>query len=755
VTSFVGRKREIAEVTKLLSTSRLVTLTGVGGVGKTRLAKRVANELADFPDGVWLVELAKVAEPALLATVIAEALGLRDQSARSQEDVLLDHLADRRLLLVLDNCEHLLQACAELVGELLPAASGLVILATSREPLGVLGEHSWPVPPLSMPDLANVAPTKGGYVYGHEALDLLEERARAVQPDFALDTASKQAAAELCQRLDGLPLAIELAAVRMRALSIEQIVNRLTDRYRLLSSGNRGGPARHQTLRAAVDWSFDLCSEQEKALWTRLGTLAGGFDLEAAEAVCADDEIPAEDIVDLVAGLVDKSIVLREGSGSRVRYRLLETIRAYGRERLAASGSEEAFLCRHRDYYLHVAERSEESWFGPDQVEWGERLQNEQANLWAALDYCLSTPGEAQIGLRMAGSLFYYWGACGHLKDGRYWLDRALDAVPTPSRDRTKALWVNGFIAMTQGDNPAAMRYFDDCYELAYEIDDQPARAFVQQFRGSAEQFKGDLQAAESLLTASVAFQRSTGVVNSLTLLGIAQLAFVMCLLGNTDRAIELCDECRATCEEHGERWARSWALWVSGLARWTRGEHRQASEPLVGALEIKYALHDRLGMSACVELLAWVAIEENDAQRAGKLLGAGRTLWASVGTPLFGSAALVQTHDEYEARTRRLIGEQSFAQGHQTGVELSMADAMELAREQPAEYSPRPAELQLTRRECEVLQLIAEGLSNREIAERLVISQRTAEGHVEKVLGKTGLKSRAQVAAWVANQRS
>ncbi|HWE90073.1 MAG TPA: NB-ARC domain-containing protein [Pseudonocardiaceae bacterium] len=267
MTSFIGRRREIADVKRALAGSRLVTLTGVGGVGKTRLAARIAVDLAAaFPDGVWLVELANVSEPELLSNAVAEALGLRDHSARSPDEVVVDHLKDQRTLLVLDNCEHLLDRCATLVSAVLRAAPEVVILATSREPLGTIGEHSWPVPPLSMPDLANVAPTRGGYVYGHEALALFEERAKAVLPDFALDSTSKRAAAELCQRLDGLPLAIELAAVRLRALSIEQILSRLEDRYRLLKSTSHGGPARHQTLRAAVDWSFDLCSEQEKTL---------------------------------------------------------------------------------------------------------------------------------------------------------------------------------------------------------------------------------------------------------------------------------------------------------------------------------------------------------------------------------------------------------------------------------------------------------------------------------------------------------
>lgn len=753
LTSFVGRKRELAEITRLLGESRLVTLTGVGGVGKTRLAVRVADRLRqEFPDGVWLVELAKVSEPALVPHVVAEALGVPDQSTRSREAALLEFLGERRLLLIMDNCEHLLGACATLIAKLVREDNRVVVLATSREVLGLLGECSWPVPPMSIPDLANLAPTRGGYVYGHEALDLFEERARTVLPDFRLDSTSKQAASKLCQGLDGLPLAIELAAVRLRSMSVEQIFERLRDRYRLLSSGNRGGPGRHQTLRAAVDWSFDLCTEQERALWARLAIFAGSFDLEAAEAVCTDETTTADDVLELLSDLVDKSVVLREEAGSNVRYRLLETIRSYGREKLAAAGLERIFRTQHRDYYLRLAERLDENWFGPDQFYWWDRLQSEQANLWAALDFCLTTPGEEAAGIHMVGALCFYWNACGHLQDGRYWLERAMAAAPGAGAARTKALWVTGYAAMTQGDHVAARICFDECLELAETLGDERARALTCQFRGSSEQFTGNLERAEPLLVEAVDFHRSAGVVDSLTVLGVAQLAFVSCLLGTTDRAIELCEECRATSEAHGERWALSWGLWVLGLARWTSGEYAMAAEALRGSLDVKSALNDRLGISAAFELLAWVAVEEGDAGRAAQLFGVSRTGWATVGDPLFGSQTLVDTHDRYEARVRGELGDGAFEEGARRGEQLKITDAVELARighrEKVGSSIPN-----LTRREREVARLLAKGLTNREMADRLVISQRTVEGHVENVLGKMGVKSRTQVAIWFTSR--
>ena len=759
ITSFVGRRQEIAEIKKALSSSRLVTLTGVGGVGKTRLALRTANDVRrTFRDGVWLVELAPVSEPALVSHAVADALRLRDHTTRPPEDVLVEHLRDRQSLIVLDNCEHLLEACEQLVSTLLRVAPHLHVLATSREPLGVLAEHTWPVPPLSIPDLANVSPTRGGYVYGHEALELFEERASSVIPEFTLDGKSRETAAELCKRLDGLPLAIELAAVRMRALSMEQIIERLENRYRLLQSGNRGGPARHQTLQAAVDWSFDLCSAQEKSLWARLSVFAGSFDLAAAEVVCADEEISSDDVLDVLSGLIDKSVVVRESVGDTARYRLLESIRAYGRERLNEDDQNGTFRRRHSDYYLGFAEQCEKDWFGSNQVELWRRLEREQANLWAVLDFRLTTPGESVAGLRMAGSLCFYWFACGHLRNGRYWLGRALEADQLPTPERAKALWVNGWVAMTQGDNAPAMAYFDEAAELAGLLDDRAARAFTQQFRGSAEQFNGNLTKAADLLEAAVEQHRSSRELNSLTVLGHAQLAFVSCLKGDLDRAIALCEECREMSEPHGERWAVSWALWVLGLAQCTRGVFSQAAAPLEESLRVKCSMNDRLGISSCVELLAWVSVQTGDAERAALLFGAGRTLWDSIGDPLFGSAALIETHSKHETDARDVLGAKTFDELMLQGQGLSVDEAVAHALGEKPQMKDRAEvvdQQKLTRREREVSELIAQGMTNKEIADKLVISKRTAEGHVEHVLVKLGFTSRTQVAAWHAQQTS
>ncbi|WP_345444760.1 ATP-binding protein, partial [Actinoallomurus vinaceus] len=346
VTSFVGRRHEVAEVKRLLSVSRLVTLTGPGGVGKTRLAGRVGALLRRaFADGVWLVELADLANPDLLVPAVCEALRIRDHSARPAVEVLIDHLRDAQALVILDNCEHLVPECAVLVEALLRSAPRLRVLATSRQPLGVGSEQSLSVPTLPVTSDGDV-----GVVAG-DAVRLFAERAEAVVPGFVVTEDNREAVERICRRLDGLPLGIELAAVRLRALSVQQLLARLDDRFRLLTSGSRAVLPRHQTLRALIDWSYGLCTEAERSVWARISVFSGGLDLEAAEQVCVGDGIAREDMLDLVGGLVDKSVLVREEHPGTVRYRLLETIRQYGRERLIASGTEHLVQQRHRDYY--------------------------------------------------------------------------------------------------------------------------------------------------------------------------------------------------------------------------------------------------------------------------------------------------------------------------------------------------------------------------------------------------------------------
>ncbi len=753
VTSFVGRRREVAEVKRVLSSARHVTLTGVGGVGKTRLALRVAADLRRrFPDGVWLVELAPVEDSELLVPTVADTLGVPDQSARPPLAAVTDYLRDRRLLLVLDNCEHLLRASAALADALLRSCPGVRLLATSRQPLGIDGEFVLPVPPLSLPDPDRVTGPEA--LMRYEAVNMFVERAVSALPDFRFDETNAAAVARICERLDGIPLAIELAAVRLRVLSVEQVLERLDNRYRLLTGGSRTAMPRQQTLRALIDWSFGLCSERERTLWRRLSVFVGGFGLEAARAVCSDEEIPFETLQDLVTGLVDKSILLYEQVDSEVRYRMLDTIREYGRNRLAESGEESSLRRRHRDWYERLIAQAGEEWFGPGQVEWLARLRLEHANIRAALDYCLTEPGEAQVGLRMASTLWFFWFA-GMLGEGRHWLDRALETESGSPAERALGLCVNSYLAIAQGDLEAAMPPLEESRRLARDVDDPTITAWVTEVAGMAAMFQGDLPGAIGILEEALDRHRSIddhrGVVDDLFYLSAAA-----CLNGDADRAVALCEESLAICEAFGERWCRAYTLWVLSLTAWRQGDPKRAGATARDSLALMRDFNDRLGVALCLEVLAWTAVADRKHERAACLFGAIRELWRALGASLFWS--LPEYHEQCAAHARRAVGENAFREAFRAGAELGFDKAVAYALKTRADAAPArsAAELSpLTRRETQVAELVAQGLSNKEIATKLVISQRTAEAHVENILSKLGFTSRAQVAAWLADQRA
>ena len=760
VTSFVGRRNEVAAVKARLADSRIVTLTGFGGVGKTRLACRVALEVRrTYADGIWFVDLAAISLPELVVSAIAEGLDIRDGVTADGTHYLFEFLGGRHALIVLDNCEHLIEACGTVAAEIVRRSDRVQILATSREPLGVLGEAVFEVPPLSVLDEAQLAEGREGKSFHSEAVDLFEQRAASVVPGYTLDDESRLGVARLCRRLDGIPLAIELAAVRIRSLPLDRVLSREGALFDLLTRGNRGGPVRHQTLRGAIDWSFDLCSPEEQVLWARLSVFAGSFDFDAVESVCTDPDI-VPDALELISTLVEKSVVSTVQSGSTVRYKLLESIKDYAVERLAEQGDEDKWHRNHRDYFLRLSERSEAQSLASGQLEWNRRLRHERANLRSALEYCLSTPGEARTGLRMAGSLWFFWNASGLLRDGRYWLTRALEADRQPSRERAKALWVIGWYAMIQGDITTSKRYLMECSDVAESVGDRTAQAFALQFRGAAEEIDGNLEVALELLTAGTSHHAESGEVNSLTLLGGAQLAFVHCLSGNLEQSLAWAEETIARGKALPERFSTSWALWARGLALWTQRKYPQASDSLKEAIELKQSLSDWLGVSACTEILAWIAIEEGNPARSARLLGIGRTLCGEMGSsPLFGNEELIRTRTRYENRTRQLLGDAAFERESQAGERLEHLASIEFALQKrtskPAAPATPSAQVKLTPREKEVGKLVAEGLTNKEIAERLVISPRTAEGHVDRILTKTGHRSRAQLAAWIAREES
>ncbi len=755
VTSFVNRRTELAEIRHLLSIARLVTLTGPGGVGKTRLALRAAASVhRTFPDGVWFVELATLKDSALITETVGSALGIRDQSARPLLDVLREQLADKHLLLVMDNCEHLLDETANVVETLLRAAPKLWILATSRQALRASGEHVLVVPSLSVPDPGEQVTVDD--LPRYHAVSLFTERARAILPDFTVTAENAETIAQLCRRLDGLPLALELAVVRLRGLAPEQILARLDHSFQLLTSGDRTAEPRQATLRALIDWSYDLCSPAEQTLWTRLSVFSGGFDLEAVEEVCSGDDISRETVLELLLGLVDKSILVREEYQGRAWYRLLSLVREYGREHLDG-GAEEKISHRHLDYYQRLAERAEAEWFGPDQVEWCDRLRRELPNLRTALEFSCTHPEWASSGLRICAALRIYWIGTGSLSEGRRWLDRLLESSHEPSPERGKALWVKSWLACLQSDMAAAVPPLEQARGLAERFDDAVALAYVARISGLIAIFEGDLSAARGHFEEALVRHRNTddpiGIVHA-----VARLASIAIFRGDTDRALSLCEESLAISDARGEQWGRSYTLWILGIALWQKGDMVRATAVERESLRIKGLFNDMLGTGNVMEALAWIAATGRDGKRAGTLLGAAERIWQSNGLSLY--AYLRGFHDACVEHARESLGSQAYQAAFEHGMQWSLESAIAYALSETSKTTTKAASgsgpheaTPLTRREEQIAELVANGLSNREIATKLVISQRTVEAHVEHILTKLGFTSRAQVAAWLARR--
>lgn len=772
VTSFVGRQHELAKARRLLSAERMVTLTGVGGVGKTRLALRVAAEMSrEFRDGVWLVDLAPLATDELLAETVAAAVGCQSQADLS---VLSEYLWNKQLLLVLDNCEHLLDQCAALASKLLGVAPGLRILATSRQALHVTEEHLLEVPPLSVPDVTagpEMAPAPGvateadgavpaNFEAPYEAVSLFADRVASILPGFVVTAANRVAVTRLCQRLDGIPLAIELAAVPMRALSVGQIVDRLDDRFRILARGSPAVVPRQKTLRALVDWSYDLCSPEERMLWERLSVFSGGCDLDSVEQVCSGDGIAPGDVLEVVTALVDKSILLRKDGGPSVRYQMLETLRQYGWERLVESGQETTLRRRHRDWCRDLAARAEAEWFGEHQMEWLTRIRGEQANVRAGLEFCLREPGEAWAALEIAAAMWSHRLSWSSPSEGHHWLERALALEPGPSVVRAKALWVDAWLVLLRGDAAAAQPLLKESRALAEQLGDEAQLAGAIHITGFATLLAGDLSQAFILLEEALARHRALGQ-RGRSWVALFQLSMTAVLNGDP-RSSALCEEALELCRSENAQWSTSYALWISALDRWRHGDPQAAIPMMREAIRLKLPCNDHLGLAQCLEGLAWIATDEKPDRRAAQLLGAAHMVWQSIGTSLSGLGHLAGFHNRCEAELRRSLGDEAFTAAFTSGSELSLNHAIAYALEEESargtEQSPKAAAAAstLTRREKEIAELVARGLSNRQIAETLVIAQRTAEGHVENILRKLGFTSRSQIAnLWSSKQQS
>ncbi|MDX2821438.1 LuxR C-terminal-related transcriptional regulator [Streptomyces ipomoeae] len=743
LTTFVGRRQDLAEVRGRLGATRLLTLTGVGGVGKTRLALEVAAASApDFADGVWLVDLAAVRDPALVANATAAALGVPNLGVRPIVDQLAAFLTHRSPLIVLDNCEHLVDACAELAHALLSGSPGLSILTTSRRALGIFGEHIFAVPPLA-PD---------------DAVELLRDRTTAVRADFQVTDDNRAQVLRLCADLDGLPLAIELAASRLRTLTVDEAVNRLEDRFGLLTSGNRTARPHQRTLRALIDWSHELCAPAEQLLWHRLSVFAGDFGLDAAEAVCAGDGIERDEVLDLLDRLVVQSVVLPCEREGLPRYRLLETIRRYGRERLAASGEEQRMLGRHHAFYLTLAEGIADGWYGPGRQESLHRLHIERANLRAALDQ----GDDPQTILELATALRFHWCEGGFLGEGRHCLERALAAAPEPRPARARALWVAAWLAVLQRDHTAAHRWLDEAEALGGRLGNPVVCAYVQSLRGTLAIFDGRLDDAVSFFETALASHtetgEETGAVYALLQLGAAQSH-----LGDP-RATPNCRRAVALAEAHGGQLVQAHTLWVLGHDAWMRGDHEEAIAVTRTALKKERGSDDYLWVALMLEQLALATAARGDHQEAARLLGAAHALWRDTDTTIatFGPH-MVERHARGEEEILRALGTAAYEEaltegGRHRCPDEAIAYALRAAPEPAAEAArptaAAPAPSPLTPREREVAALVAEGMSNRQIATALGRSPRTIHGHVENILAKLEFNCRAQIASWwTANQ--
>lgn len=676
LSSFIGREREIAELKRLLATTHLLTLTGAGGAGKTRLALQVAVEvLQRFKDGVWLVELGALSDPNLVAQTVASTLSVREQRGDSILSTLASVLQHRHLLLIIDNCEHVVDASANVADTLLRADAHVQILATSREPLGIIGEVSWPVPPLSLPAPGLLPPLE--HFLEYEGIRLFVERAVAALPTFTITERNAVSAAQICQRLDGMPLAIELAAARVNVLPMEQIAARLDDRFRLLTSGTRGSLPRNQTLMAAMDWSFNLLPEREQVFFRRLSVFAGGFTLEAAEAICAGGGIEASSVLDLLAQLVKKSLVMVETEDQEARYRLLETVREYGRTKLVDAGETPILCQRHRDWYLGLAERAEPRLFSKEQSAWFDQLEMEHDNFREALEWSLKN-AEYQAALRLAGALHWFWHVRGYFSEGRRWLERAMAEGDEPlSSARAKAIYAAGSLAHSQGDYDRAIALGEASRALYQRLGDEHGFARSLVLLGFAFREQGEYARAHVCLEQGLSHSRKFGDTMGIGM-ALNNLGEVARCQGDYATAGTFYEEALPLRRILGDE--RGIAVVLDNLGRVAQhqGDYDRAVALFREALAIRHKLEFKLGIATTLAGLAGVAAGQGYPARAGKLLGAAEALLGVVGAHLYRADRL-----EYErtvAAVRAAIGETAFAAALDEGRAMSLEQAIGFA---------------------------------------------------------------------------
>ncbi|MFG3254800.1 LuxR C-terminal-related transcriptional regulator [Streptomyces sp. NPDC048172] len=746
---FVGRTAELARLLELLGTDRMVTVTGPGGVGKTRLALRAAVRAAGgFEDGVCLLELSALSDPDLLPHTLAARLGLPEQGGRSPLGALRSYLADRRLLLLLDTCEHLVESCAHLAWELLREAPGLTVLATSRQPLDIAGEHVLPVPPLPVPDpgdLGRPAAPPTGPVPTGDAVELFVQRARAARPGFRVTPANRADVVRLCRRLDGIPLAVELAAVRLRAVPLSELADRLEDRFRVLTGTRRGVLPRHQTLRTTIDWSHELCDASERLVWARLSVFAGTFGLEDAREVCAFGELDGDAVVRGLVGLVEKSLVLRADDARGARYRLLDMLREYGADRLEALGDAEAVRERHVRRHLALAEEFDAAFLTDGQVERYRALRTAQADVRRALEHALARPELRGTAAALSTALWGYWHIAGLHTEGRHWYAKVRARYPAPVPERAWALAKSAYLGAFQAD-PAAADEARECAEIADMLGDRRlagrGRAYLNlslTFRGRHE------EAEEAAREARAMLEEADDRVGLVTL--ETQIGYLHLLRGSVDSAVEWCRRgLDRFPPDSAEAWVRGYLHYVWGAALFRRGAYERSAEVGARALDLKHSLGDAVGTAYCLELLGWLAARERRHERTALLLGAADPLWKRAGARLGGTTIMERAHEEAARGARIALGATRYARYAADAAARPLDEVVQQALS-GSRFTPRETGRGLTERETEVALLVREGLTNREIAARLTVSKRTVDSHVERILSKLAVASRTEVA--------